>query len=1046
MLPILGGVIVASGLFTGCGGGSPAPLISSNSGEVTNHPDTAIGSQIFIGESHFGGEASTLKIQGIFWGRLVNVSDTTVVGQDVTHSDQMSNFLISGAIRDGHIFLPTVGNPIIFRLERNPVTDQFNLTIGAQAGTVGFEEALANLEANLTPIFDKSLDPNEVGPFSMVPRNSAVVIKFSDLLEPVFDNGGWHDLAGGDIVDFNNGQLNKDLVKIRTGYPPETPYEARVFVDPNHGNLADRDNDGVLEFYSTRVLVSSTVSALEAQSSNPPLGINSIGLPASVVTYDANMGVRIPTLVNAGLGQTQILRSAGGKVVSYTGNGSTDNQTGTNDVVRGLRSGGTLTSDPNNGFLLDEDAPSILADVSSTIVGTPVLTTAPDIYTLPTLSPECPVSIKQGDVVVQSGVSGLVLADAGPNTPVMVRVIAPVGGAFLPGDSRLQTRYDPQLDSVPACFLRFSPVPGILPVDSSTVQEVGPTAAIFVRFSEPMDPGTVKPFDSFAILRDDGSGEPDSTAFGYAIGRVVPEADLRTFRFDHPGVPFHHVAGNSENYFVTLSSGAAGPADLAGNPLVQGLPVVQFSIDPAAQEGRNAGFALRFASLGDDLFDDGLAELRIGQLLFDPVNERILPRPVNRFSVAADTNQPIVANMTAFQGGIQTPLSNLGSKLQTLWRYVDVGFSLSDETNYNLDVEGLSWAPSGGLIVADAYSEFSVTLSHSQWLPDEVLDMNGFPAFPGSGLKKVFANNLNDPIQDPGTVVHARSLGYVVNPANLYTASSGTPMVPMPVNEGKQLADYSFYTWRDTALTALGGASNGGAPVTLDPNQGTLSYTSGQIPTVGLPLLMEYRCYPADEALGLNAFDIALAVNSSARPNFRAFSTGGFDGNQLVTVDPDASLHDVAQGGFNPANNNATMETDNSLYYGEMALVTRVSRIHSIWFDTGLGATTYAQPIVEPEPADQAAGTSVTLAYRGAISVSGAGLVTDSTFIDPYGEVAQGMAGSVTFLPGISNQWVSDITQVNAARYFQVRLSFVSNAATNRTAELRTLAFAYFKG
>jgi hypothetical protein len=37
---------------------------------------------------------------------------------------------------------------------------------------------------------------------------------------------------------------------------------------------------------------------------------------------------------------------------------------------------------------------------------------------------------------------------------------------------------------------------------------------------------------------------------------------------------------------------------------------------------------------------------------------------------------------------VQTPLSPLGSKLQALWRYCDLGFSVRDETKYDVDVVG----------------------------------------------------------------------------------------------------------------------------------------------------------------------------------------------------------------------------------------------------------------------------------------------------------------------------------------------------------------------
>ena len=41
-------------------------------------------------------------------------------------------------------------------------------------------------------------------------------------------------------------------------------------------------------------------------------------------------------------------------------------------------------------------------------------------------------------------------------------------------------------------------------------------------------------------------------------------------------------------------------------------------------------------------------------------------------------------------------------------------------------------------------------------------------------------------------------------------------------------------------------------------------YPTGEVQTCGLPLLMEFRCYPSDTGLGLNPLAVALAINSSA--------------------------------------------------------------------------------------------------------------------------------------------------------------------------------------
>jgi hypothetical protein len=149
---------------------------------------------------------------------------------------------------------------------------------------------------------------------------------------------------------------------------------------------------------------------------------------------------------------------------------------------------------------------------------------------------------------------------------------------------------------------------------------------------------------------------------------------------------------------------------------------------------------------------------------------------------------------------VQGALNPLGAKLHSLWRYVDVGFSATDETNYNVDVEGMAWAPVGGNAMADQYDEFRISLGHSVWQPDEALNpMSGFPNFPNSGLVKTFAQNFLPPEPDGGTVVHEKQLGYTVNPADLFTGISGTQLMPWPLNQGIPLPEFEYYKcarWR----------------------------------------------------------------------------------------------------------------------------------------------------------------------------------------------------------------------------------------------------------
>ena len=84
----------------------------------------------------------------------------------------------------------------------------------------------------------------------------------------------------------------------------------------------------------------------------------------------------------------------------------------------------------------------------------------------------------------------------------------------------------------------------------------------------------------------------------------------------------------------------------------------------------------------------------MGQHLYDITRELIRPRPVVHFEAVVDRTQAIPALMTPFAPGVQTPLSSLGSKMQTVWRYVDCGFSLLDVTNFNVTSRDCPGRPS----------------------------------------------------------------------------------------------------------------------------------------------------------------------------------------------------------------------------------------------------------------------------------------------------------------------------------------------------------------
>jgi hypothetical protein len=1037
--------VALAGLFAGgCGGGGGHLPVGSGAepGTILDHPDPSIGSNTFVVEANSGGGAGSLKILQVFWGRLVNV-------RDLQGSLQNTDMLVGEDIRSDNLD---------YELVVNPITEETTVTILHDAGTPAYVQAFERLDDNLTTVLDKSLDPSELPPFTFLPRNAALAVKFNDLI----------DLA----------TITRDNVRMVVGYPPETPFDYRIVLDRNHGDLVDADGDGSMEFHTTRVILDTTVSAVEAGTTNPPLPVNNLGLPASINTSQANVGVRIPTQLDPSVGQTTLLRNLGGHGVSFNNNGSHDSDVSTLDIVRALRSGGGAAGssiDPNNGFLIDEIDPRIVG-VQPTSISTP--TGVPDdwVTTIDYMLDACAVKPKLGDVIQQPGVFAQVTqapnpASGGTVTGVHFRVVFPVGGMLTAGPAQIYTLWDPVLNfGKEGCFLQYS---GVAPGNTVPGQGVSSDARVTVRFSEPMDPTTITAFDNMPILRvDPGAGSPP-TARDYIIGDALPSPDLKEYTFV-PVINFKHTFGSSnDNYWVNLASGPTGPVDLAGNPITSALPAVMFSIDPNDVTENNGGLVFRFNSL-DELNNDLKPEWR-GQIAPDLVHGLFHPRPVTRNRATCDRTVPIPGPMSQFTQGLQTPLSGLGSKLQALWRYCDVGYGLLDESTYNLDVEHIFWVPAGGNVVSDTYDLFEIRLSHTKYLPDESIDPTSlWPIYPDSGLVETYDANFLDSLGDPQKVVHPRTLGYVVNPADMKWASTfAEKVMPYPLNQGMPVSQYQYYTWRDTALLARGAVNGPGAELrivcTIIYGLGagcfgcpyTAFNSTNPAPSIALPLLMEFRCFPDSGALGLNALDVNFAVNSSAKPNFRAFSTGGTNmSGQQVQINPD--LESIAHGGYNPTsappgqqNNPAA---DNTLYLGEMDLVLRISRMHSIWLDTLMNTPTYLPPVVEPRSTDQPLGTSLVLAYRGATTVTpvGANIAKDATFIDMYGNPTlcpTGVApacifqlcttnGVSTFYQGIGT-WLPSITNINTAKWFQVRVTFVSNTDTNLSPSVSALGFAF---
>jgi hypothetical protein len=111
---------------------------------------------------------------------------------------------------------------------------------------------------------------------------------------------------------------------------------------------------------------------------------------------------------------------------------------------------------------------------------------------------------------------------------------------------------------------------------------------------------------------------------------------------------------------------------------------------------------------------------------------------------------------------------------------------------------------------------------------------------------------------------------------------------------------------------------------------------------------------------------------------------------------------------------------------------------------------TYAPPVVEPRDADQPAGTSIVLAFRGATAVGASDAAPqpkDAANYDFYGDpnptlVPNQTPFSVTYFNNDS-KWKSNLGDVNGAKWFQVRMTFVANTETNLFATASALGFAF---
>jgi hypothetical protein len=493
-------------------------------------------------------------------------------------------------------------------------------------------------------------------------------------------------------------------------------------------------------------------------------------------------------------------------------------------------------------------------------------------------------------------------------------------------------------------------------------------------------------------------------------------------------VPF---AEKKFRYFLHLVGGLTGIKDLAGNSLdfqsqvqVQDFLVIPFSVDtrkrqvgePYYPDNLVVNIVRRYENEDEDeqpsLYLPGEIPPAGGQVapaeaypqadVFGAVvyvtGGKLAARPAARVTkVVDDLNQqppaaqtsdlrfcpesvggePQVATNTAavrFGAAIQNPLNPFGSRLQTLWREIDMSLSRVDPFDYDLDVEQMYWAPfATGPITYDQFDRVSLFLGHSEFRPEPCVGaFSALPSLPNSGLGVKFVDNYAHNLtvntgereDDPGPHPAYQDKPLTIDSALAFTEQNGiNRYLPLPT------FDKPYFVWRDQTSKLQGGNSGVGSdvrnanqnvsPYIISPwltgggrlvtlNNGNLrfnrgfwsnfqefwllqttrrdTFTGGGLGSIALPLLADFWTYcddpdlPANNgfvATGFNGWQIALTVQSAPTPNFRAFSAGfaGIGARPPICVDPSTPAWTTASGGYDPNGNRTSSSTDNSLYW-----------------------------------------------------------------------------------------------------------------------------------
>lgn len=595
-------------------------------------------------------QAELLRVE---FGRLVDVYGLN--GAEVTLYQK--DVVIGGDIQDERPTNSTIAdNEITYDFQStDPDTLQPKLLIPREITGVEFKDAFEALDDHLREVAPMAFGEGGGSlPYGVVPRNAAIRLSFSSSLG-VDDSFFVERNAAGAVIGLRNTEAVQ-LLKI-VGDPKQTgafqPLPVRVVVSDRHIVL-----DPVL--LGTEGLQYQTVN-------------NASGLPASPDQLGANIRVAV-----ALEGPLAIPTVSAGSQAGLVGL----NNTGRSSIIRDFRSGNDSdnSSDFSRGFVRDPlplrligEIPMFLERVDDVNAFTQEIT----VYK-GGISHE----IDRADVIrfitdttgVPFGVSEVVVdpeddRDSPTTQHVRVRVrrvadLESIDPSNLPGYPSSVAEREPWLvqhapravcvaeftaggqagRDDPRNFLIFTPSPlplnGVQPAPN---EFVSPFAGAVVRFTKPVDLGTVKWADTFFFAMRDLTNSDSIDAFKAEIG-IVPEL-FDEAKYRTPFLVTSHVydedgsstslrlqptagfylddtmrnppPGADYSYFLHLisSSPDGGIRDLAGNALdLQGTTadrsnsiVIPFTVDtrmsgnqPVFADNLAVSIVRRFASRDED--------------------------------------------------------------------------------------------------------------------------------------------------------------------------------------------------------------------------------------------------------------------------------------------------------------------------------------------------------------------------------------------------------------------------------------------------------------